>query len=469
MVKLLRKTAFVAAVFALVWGAVFAWWKASYHPPTGTELMLFGIALPAALAAAIAWGRRALDRARASRVPVRPQAAGTSPSSGPAAPAPAQGDASRPWTIALLDSSVRLPTGTTTAEVEAAARDERVVGLHPDLQRTDGTSVFAARVDTVSLDRFDKDLLPPGIRDTLKDEHWRGLMLTADALDELLERHAALADTSPGAERLKLHLLLPERWQPVAATLAAWLDAHIARERLAPGIERVQTRTVANPVQAWAVVDELIQSVHLQPSADSHVVLACDSLSSQESIDALDRGGRLYGQNCPNGRTPGEGACALLLGHPDTARAMPAPQIHRLAAAHRATSADHPGNAKPGTLEHLLDAARARLSTACIGVPAGGLVSDADQRSSRRTEIVGATARAWPDDAAARCRHLGLANGESGAALALSVLAIAGDRASDEQQAILAVSTSDPVARGVMPVAPAATAPATSQPLAAAA
>lgn len=40
----LSKAAFVAAVFVVVWIATIAYWKATYHPPSATELLTHGIA-----------------------------------------------------------------------------------------------------------------------------------------------------------------------------------------------------------------------------------------------------------------------------------------------------------------------------------------------------------------------------------------------------------------------------------------
>ncbi|MCA7976854.1 hypothetical protein LGM57_11040 [Burkholderia cepacia] len=449
MITGLRKTAFVAALFVAVWVAVFVWWKTTRHAPTTRDLLLYGLVLPAALAVCVAWLRRGLGQGSA------PAAAAPATSSASKDATATQDAESHTWSALLLDSSVRLPTGTTTAEIDAAAREGHPVALHPKLQRPDGTGVFASTVDSVSPDRFDASLLAPGTQETLRDEHWRGLLLAADALDELRERHAVLsgADASP----LRLHLLMPDRWQPVAATLAAWLDAHTAREAVAPGIVRAQLRTVADPVQAWAVIDELIQALHLQPSADLHVVLAFDSTASQDAVDALDRTGRLYGRDRPDGVTPGEGACALLLGHPDAPHAMPVPSLHRIASARRAGSADH-GKAESTTLGQLLTAASTRLSMLHPDLTAPGFVTDADQRGSRRTEVVTVGEQTWGDEAAERSRHLGLANGASGAALALAALAVAADRATEERQAVFAASVSDPLARGVMLVTPATTA-----------
>ncbi|HIH2745993.1 hypothetical protein L3V59_07320 [Burkholderia aenigmatica] len=465
MITGLRGTAWIAAIFVAVWAAVLVWWKTTYHAPTARELLLCGLVLPAALAICAAWARRTFT----PRTPAG--AAAPAAALAPQAAPDAQDAASHTWTALVLDSSVRLPTGETTAEIDAVAREQRPIQLHPDLQRPDGTGVFASTVESVSLDRLDKRLLPPDAGETLKDEHWRGLLLAADALDELRERHAALSGAGADAAPLKLHLLMPGRWQPVASTLAAWLDAHTARAPIPPGIARVQLRTVDDPVQAWALVDELIQAVHLQPAGDLHIVLAFDSTASQDAVDALDRAGRFYGRDRPNGLTPGEGACALLLAHPDAPHATPVASVHRLTSARRPTSADH-GKTESATLGQLLDAARARLTARYPDLSAPGLVSDADLRSSRRTEIVSVAEQAWGDDATERCRHLGLANGTSGTALALTALAVAADRATEDRQAVFAVSISDPLERGVMLVTPAlpteAAAPAL-QPLTAAA
>ncbi|WP_423392090.1 hypothetical protein [Burkholderia sp. LMG 21824] len=450
MITGLRKTAFVAALFVAVWVAVFAWWKTSRHAPTTKELLLCGLVLPAALAVCAAWLRRGLGQRPALAAAVPPSAPASTDASA------AQDPASHTWAALLLDSSVRLPTGATTADIDAAAREERSVALHPELRRPDGTGVFASTVDSVSLDRFDASLLAPDAREALQDEHWRGLLLAADALDELRERHAVLSCAGADAPPIRLHLLMPERWQPVAATLAAWLDAHAAREAVAPGIARAQLRTVADPVQAWAVVDELIQALHLQPSGDLHLVLAFDSTASRDAVDALDRAGRLYGRDRPNGMPPGEGACALLLGHPDAPHVTPVPSVHRLASARRAGSADH-GKAESTTLGQLLAAVNTRLSTLRPELSASGFVTDADQRSSRRTEVVTVGEQLWGNTAAERSRHLGLANGTSGAALALAALAVAADRATEGGQAVFAASVSDPLVRGVMLVTPAMT------------
>ncbi|CFO51100.1 membrane protein [Burkholderia pseudomallei] len=149
----------------------------------------------------------------------------------------------------------------------------------------------------------------------------------------------------------------------------------------------------------------------------------------------------------------------------------PTPRTHRAFTGSSRLARPRPTARRPpaDTLAPLLEAARTQTAAAEIAPAGCGLVSDADQRGGSRTEIAAVAERNWPDDARERCRHLGVANGESGAALALGAIAIAGWRASEEQMPMLAASIADPVARGVMLVAPAPIAPVTASELAAAA
>ncbi|WP_321813682.1 MULTISPECIES: hypothetical protein [unclassified Paraburkholderia] len=445
MIKALRRTASVAVTFIVVWTALYFWWRSTWHQPSQRELILCGIALPIALTVGIAVARALLQQRKTLPDAQQHGAAATASTSTTTAPP----DASQGLTAALIDSSVRVPAGATTAEVLIAAQANRALGLHPDLERPDGSGVFAGSVEALSLDRFDTELLVSAQHETLRDEHWRALALAADALDELLERHAALSNPTPDTPPLKLHLLVPIRWQHEAATLAAWLETHAAQERVPPGLAQAQLHVIANPVQGCMVVDEVIQALHLLPGSEPHVVLAFDSCATQQAVNVLAREGRLYGHDRPDGEVPGEGACALLLARPDTPLAMQAPRLHRLVAAQHV-----PDGATKSTLDHVLEKARAQFAPLYPGNAPYGLISDADQRNATRSEIVTIAERTWQDEAPARSSHLGLANGASGTALALVTLAVAAQRANDTCQPIFAATLSDPLARAAILVAP---------------
>ncbi|WP_321956804.1 hypothetical protein [Paraburkholderia bannensis] len=447
MTKALLRTAFVAVIFIVVWAALYLWWRSTWHQPSHRELVLCGIALPIALTIGLAVARQLLRRPPATGQPVPPAAVASASTAACADPA-------RKLTAALIDSSVRMPAGATTAEIVTATQAGRAVALHPDLERPDGTGVFAASVPSLSLARFDAGLLVADANETLRDEHRRALLLAADVLDELLERHAALMVSAHDAKPLSLHVLVPARWQREAPTLAAWLDAHAARERVPPGLTPAQVHIAANPVQACAVVDEIVQALHLEARSGLHVVLAFDSCATQQAVDALVRAGQLYGHDRPDGQVPGEGACVLLLAHPDALLAARAPRISRLAAT-RQTGIAHEGTDEPNAPGDALKKVHTQSVAGQPDVAPYGLVSDADQRNATRKEIVTLAERLWQDEAQARSHHLGLANGTSSPALALATLAVAAERVNATHQPILAALLGDAHARGAMLVVPA--------------
>lgn len=440
---------FVIAVFVVVWVVVTLRWRATSHVPGGGELVLDGIGLPLLIIASVIWIRRGLGAA---------QPAGSAKPAESAAPAldeTAVDDVSTRWTMALFDSSLRLPAGTSPEDVLAAARNGKAVGLHPELQRPDGTRVFAGVVASVSPDDLDEKLVPSSLTIDWNDEQRRAMLLTAEAIDELMQRHAVTTDsvssgTLRAAPRYKLHLLVPERWRAVAPTLATWIDLYLERGRWNPATDKAEVNFVAHPAQALLTLDALNIDIHQQDPSVRHIVLACDSSISQEAVDALDDARQLYGHNRPDGHVLGEGACALLLGSPSAGTSR-APRIHRVVTSSRATPVDQPDQQQGDAVAHLLNRALTQSSIPGLEMAACALISDADQRSSRRAEIVDAAQQAWPDaDIRIRCHHLGQVNGESGAVLALGAIAVAGAHALEQKQPTFVATVSDPVVRGAV-------------------
>ena len=438
---------FVIGVFVLVWLVVALRWKATSHVPSGAELLLDGIALPLLIVASVVWIRKGLGASRSPR-----------DTAAPAAQAPAEttvDDASTKWTMALFDSSLRLPAGTTPEEALSVAREGKGVGLHPELQRPNGTRVFAGAVASISHDDFDSSLLPSGSSADWSDEQRRAMLLAAESIDELMQRHAVTStpdsgDTLNAASRFKLHLLLPDRWRSAAPTLAVWLDMYLERGRWNPGAEMAKIIFVAHPAQALLALDALNIDIHQQELPVRHIVLACDSSVSQDTVNALDAAGQLYGQSHPGGHVLGEGACALLLGHPSAGTSRAA-RIHRVVTSARPAPVDQPDQQQGDTVAHLLDRALAQCAIPGLEMTGCALISDADQRGTRRAEIVNAAQLTWPDsDIRIRCHHLGQANGESGAVLALGAVAVAGAHAHTEKQPTFVTTLSDPVMRGVV-------------------
>lgn len=440
----------VAAAFVSVWLMAGAYWKATGHVPSLKELFMGGVGVPLLLVIGVASLRRGFAPVPSPAPRPGPQASGV--------PAEAAAeDPSLTWTMALLDASLRLPAGMHVEDVLALARDGRVVGLHPTLQRPDGTKVFAATAASIWSDAPDDGMLALDVMPSDNDEQRRAMMLVAEAIDELMARHATTPVTPPGVTSqgavlpFALHLLLPERWRADAPALTAWLDRHLERGRWRPTVEPAQVTFIAHPVEALAALDALNVALHRSHATTRHLVLACDSTLSQPTVTALAHADRLFAHNRPDGQVLGEGACALLLALPMSAGTPGAPLIHRLVTAEQRSSTGQPDGE---TVAGLLRQAVARMSDAEPAMTGCALVSDADQRSSRRTEIGDATQRTWPDDpdVRLRCRHLGIANGDGGGALALGLIAAASAHAVDAQRPTLAVSISDPLMRGAIVV-----------------
>ncbi|WP_423368405.1 hypothetical protein [Burkholderia sp. LMG 32019] len=444
----------VVATFAVVWLVVAACWRATYHVPTGTDLVLYGLALPVALIGGTAWF---LGKIRLLRQP-KPQPVASAASASSTNP-----DMQPDSAIALLDTSVRLPAGDDTDAVLDTALAEATTRLHADLKRADGSGVFAGVVASISAQGFDDSLLPPAATADWSDEQRRALLLAADAMDDLMQRHAAatLANDNRASSLppFKLHLLLPARWQAVAPHLGAWLDAHVARNRWRPGVEPARIVPVASAVDALTAIDALNQEINRHPSALRHIVLACESQLDPRTIRMLDSTDRLYGQKHLDGCIPGEGACALLLAHPTEAYAQPAPHLYRVAVADRNAPVDRSDAQEDDVLHRLIEQALARPRSSHQETPICQIVCDTDQRSSWRTELIGVLEKwraASPSEAPATAPSmLGLANGESGATLVLGAIAVAGAHHLREQHPALVISSSDPIARGVALVGPA--------------
>lgn len=446
----IRTAIWIAAAFIAVWLVMALYWKATYHVPSVKELILNGVGVPLLLVAGVAAIRKGFGPAD------RP----ASPPESLTVDAPAETvskDPSLMWTMALLDASLRLPAGMSTEEVLALAREGKVVGLHPSLQRLDGAKVFAGSAASIWGDDLDDGLLTLEVAAGWNDEQRRAMLLAAETIDELMQRHATTPVTPPNDSLhavpppFKLHLLLPERWRTDASTLATWLDLHLERGHWRPGVEPAKVIFAAQPVEALAALDALNVAIQQQRSPTRHIVLACDSSLSQQTVDALDGAGQLFAHNRPNGHVLGEGACALLLAQPMTAGTSQVAQVHRLVAGTRPTSVDQPEQQQGGTVAQLLQKALDQSSNAGLAMTGCALVSDADQRSTRRAEITDAAQQAWPDsDIRLRCQHLGLANGSSGAVLALGTIAVAGAHSVEAQQPTFAVSISDPLARGAL-------------------
>ncbi|KRE92420.1 hypothetical protein ASG87_00415 [Frateuria sp. Soil773] len=442
----LRTLLWIALVFGLVWAGMIVYWRSTYRIPNAADVAVWFVGLPLALVVGFVGLRSGIDWLKRPRP--SPSAAGD------AVPATAEAaDPTLSFTLSLLDSRLRLPAGETPEEVADAALANRRPGLHPSLRDARGLPVYAASVDAVAPDAFEDTSTEPF--DGWQDEHKRSLLLAAEIAAELLERHAAPADdeTPEPTAPIAIQLLLPERWSEAVRTAAvAWFGHRLVSEGWrAPAIS-LHAVAVADGVQALARIDELNLLLNRNGADSRHLLLACDSQVGETAVAALASARRLMGNEQPEGLIPGEGACGLLLARGPASPALPAARLHRLLAGLREHSADAAGRPRIDTVVHLLEQAQQQAgpdaTPACV-------VSDADHRASRVTEITEAIAAAHPDlDPTGQGLHLGMAGGDSGAVAILAALAVAAQRSLAGQQPSLVVSVREPHARAVVLVGP---------------
>jgi hypothetical protein len=444
--SLLRKLCFVLVVFGLVWAVMLLYWRDIYRVPNATDIAIYLVALPLGVILVFVGLRVGIERLK--RGPATPSAdVATS-----AVPAAAN-DPAQAFTLQVLASGLRLPAGNSVAELIAAVHGKKRPGLHPTLRDGRGMPVFAAEVAGIKPEAFDDIDLPEDYAEELDEAQRRALLLAADAADDVISVAVGLPKQASGA--LPVHLLLPERWQETSRTAAAsWITAALrARNPAVEGFS-VHVQVVADAAQALQCLDELNLVINRQTTTQRQIVLVCDCLLSERIAQSWGAAGRLLSSTQDNGCVLGEGACALLVQRPSRDQDDTSPHLRRLGLAQRETSADRPGRTQAEVVADAIKHAQAQLAEASLPV-IGGVVSDADHRASRASEIATALESTLPElDADRQSLSLGLVNGDSGAVIALSAVALAAESAQSEQHPYLVLSVREAHARGSLLVVP---------------
>lgn len=493
---ILRTALPVVLVFAAVWIAVIAYWRASNREPNGGDVVVYLIALPLGLLVAF-W----LLKAGVRRLRRGDGASGATAAKGVGAEDVAVEDPERRFRLLLVGSALRLPPGESATDVAGKLAAAQRPDLHPDLRDAHGLPVLAACVADLDTGQTQAALEAHGAGDTVRPdpEQLRALTLAGAALEELLdaahllreapvevrsgaedaaipelqahllqptdrERRAAQADAG-AVTQLRAHLLLPARWdEGLRVAAGAWMQG-IADAADWPQ-PRMMLRVVAidDGASALQALDALCLALNRQPDASLHLLLACDSYVGERSVAAWDADGTLLTGRRPDGKVPGEGAVALLLSatSPDTPDAAPAARLHRVAHGRRTSPADARGRVDSDLLAALCEQALAAAGLDPDAV--AWVVSDADQRPRQATELAGALHAAVPKlDPAAQCLNAGVGCGQAGAVTALAAVALAAAKAIEEDTAALAISTGDAYTRAAL----AATPPPPAEPVAA--
>ncbi|GAA3931224.1 hypothetical protein [Luteimonas lutimaris] len=459
----------VAAVFVAVWLCVILYWRSSGATPGGTQMLLLLGVLPVGLLGGI-W---LLRRARASR-------AGAAPAEEPKAVAAASGDettfeATPP--LHCLAAALWLPCGDDAGQVLAALPAPQRPGLHPKFRDRDGLPVFTAHVERLETEGFADTVAASaeaGRQLDQDEERVRALALLEPVATELFDAAALLLPPLPVAEErviaglrrteghdvrvaVRVHALLPMSWEtPLRQAVADWL----LELALASGIDRRRIVLDVVPadgaVTAWGLLDAIAGG-----TADGeawHLVLACDSLVGERSVQRLIATGRLMDSRRSEGVVPGEGAAGVLL------RPSVAPEISgsgqdpaQAVALHRASRAVLAAGMQPRAAARSTgELMSLALRRADVEADAVALVlTDADQRPSRAVEASAGAAAACPElDISTQCGALGVPCGETGHVAPIALLALGTAQVRASMQAVLLLSLGAGLERMAAVIAP---------------
>lgn len=461
-VSLLRLIAPIVLVFGIVWGGTLLRWSASNRVPSGVDITVWLLVVPLGVLLGYA-GLRKLAKARQHRAQQTAQEEAPPPLASPTA------DPQLAYSLPLLAGSVRFAAGDTPAALIAAAQSQRRVGLHPRLKDVRGLPVFAAEVADVDIDALASSLDDADVFDEAqKRALWLAesvlFPLLADYLEELAPPPRSTVDVQ--APILRIEWLLPARWSEAARqTAAAWLRRRLDAEGWPAARFTIGVQAVAAGHEVLGHLDALNIAFNEKAQTLPCLLLACDSHIDQTDLMQLESGQGLFSAQRPEGRLPGEGACALCLVSPQSPLAAQAAGIHRWVTTRLPRPVDAPGRAQTATLSTLLQQAMRD------GIPNPAFImADTDLRASRSSEALQFANAALPEaDPLQALLPLGQANGDAGLALTLATVATAASLALETGAPGLVLSHGDASIRAmalVTPPAPPAPAAASTPTLA---
>lgn len=457
MLSWLRNLTYTGIAFGASWSGAVWRWRATNRMPDTADIVLWLVVLPLVLLLAV-WGGRALyRRAKAAPAAAAAAAPADAPAAAPRAAAPA---------LAIVASALRVPHGGSAAELAAvlASGDARPA-LDAELVDDYGYPILTARVDDVDVDGARAALGASDAAAGFSEEQWRAVALGGAVAAELagwlaahpgIEQHAARVDTRAPSPLppLELHVAWPQQFTPAQrAAGAAWF-----RELLATGgwpLERIAVAPEAAETRADALPPGLLERAG-QPLLA--VVLACGSQLGSATVDTMAMHDVLLTARQPQGRVPGEGACALLLADA-TQAALLAPAtdlaaLRTLTAARLGTSADDARRVDAAPLQALCE--RALGDAGCAPDAVALVAADADARAGRVMELMAVATDKLPQlDTATDLLRTGGAIGACAPVAWLAALAVGAQGALERQAPVLCIGNLDPFRRDVAVVAPA--------------
>ena len=463
----LSRSLLVAGAFSICWIGAILYWRSTHRQPSISDLTLGMLILPLTLLVLAWFAKKMIDIALTQPAP--------SPTGGVTASSPSASDTSEPkhtpaYTppLSLFASALRMPHGSSPEELRDAILLKQVqLELDPELTDAEGFPVMSARIATVNPQEQAEKMLPwlhqhaPTIVQ-FQEEQWRALALGSEVITELAQRmqsHPILPQfqaANPAVRGslalpiLRLTSLLPATWNTRQRLAANQWFAHLFEQS---GWPSSHFNLFSAPVQKEVMPLEAIAQLTQQKEPGGlpciTIVLACESHISEESISDWETRGILFTAKNPHGHIPGEGAIGLLLADPTQAALIDPDSLvllHNTRSGNRKTSADSSGRISSTLLSELSQLA---MQAGAVEASQINLVtSDADQRTSRRSELLNMISVTLPElDENSQVISVAATNGSAGAVSTLAALVLASQHVAEHGNHALCVSNQDPYHR----------------------
>ena len=432
--RIFKWTLLCLIVVGGIWVGVIIWWQSSQRQIGPQEVVLYLVALPAAVLAGLAafhWYRH--RNAAGLNAPANLSADDVNAGSTDKV----ENDHTE---LAILAAWCLTSAGNNLDDFHQALLEKKHRPV-PDasLPGDDGYPLFAARIQDLDAALQDENADSPARAAFLRTHAMLSRLLEQVETDWPLAapalRHTAtdsglaiLRGSEPAARsrepQLQLHVKLIT---PADATSGEqqqaldWLNETAAALPVAAGELHVEVIPAQDDATALLLAERF--SKEAGSSAKALLIIAAESSLCPSTVARLETDQRLFSHHRPHGLMPGEAAFAILCVNRQAmpfALLEPACILRRVVSCRRTASADDGGKPSHSSLQAVTAAA---LEAANLrGEAIGAIACDADHRSSRVLECIGAMLQHTPqlDAIASRlavneaCGHTGAASGAGG-------------------------------------------------------
>ena len=419
-------------VVAGIWFCVIVWWQSSPREIAAQEVVIYLFVIPAMVLAGLAlfqWHRkRNADRLRMPETPSTTQASN----------AALPGDQADGAGAAILAAWCLTSAGNNLEDFRQALVEKKQRPI-PDagLLGDDGYPLLAARIPTLEAtmqrtqeewpgrEAFSRTLaMLTGLLEQIESD-WP-LVAATQSSASINNGLATLRGSDPAATsleprlRLQIKLITPADFDPAEQQQALdWLNEKAAA--LPVAAENLQVASI--PAQDDATPLLLIERFRrdlndVGNAAEALLVIVSESTLCPSVVERLEAEQRLFGNHRPHGLMPGEAAFAILCVNQRAlsfALQEPTCTLRRVANCRRDVSAD--GGARPSHASLEAITGDALVAAELQGDAIGAIACDADHRSNRVLECIGAMLRHTPQlDAIANRLAVNETCGYSGAA-----------------------------------------------------